>query len=75
MTNIHNDMGSIPGPLGGLRIQNSHELLCSLQKLLESGIPVAVVWAGSCDSNYTPSLGTFICCRGGPKKERKKNIK
>ena len=27
---------------------------------LGAGIPVAVVWAGSCSSDSTPSLGTFI---------------
>ena len=39
---------------------------------LGSGIAVAVMQAGSCRSNLTPSLGTSICCRCDPKKEKKK---
>ena len=27
---------------------------------------------GSHSANSTPSLGTFICCKGGPKKKKKK---
>ena len=39
---------------------------------LRSGITVAVVQAGSCNSHWTPSLGTSTCLRGGPKKFKKK---
>ena len=39
---------------------------------LRSGIAKAVVQAGSCSSDLTPSLGTAICCRYGPKKTKKK---
>ena len=34
---------------------------------------VAVVQAGSCSSNATPSLGTSICLRCGPKKTKQTN--
>ena len=34
---------------------------------LESGAGVA----SSCSSNMTPSRGTSICCRYGPKKQKK----
>ena len=36
------------------------------------GFDIAVIQAGSCSSDLTPSLGTFICHRCGPKKKRKK---
>ena len=37
---------------------------------LPSLMAVAVVWAGSCSSDSTPSLGTSTCC--GPKKRKNK---
>ena len=57
--------------LGGLRIRYCSKLWHSLQMWLGSGIAVAVVWANSCSSNSTPSLGTSICHRCGPKKANK----
>ena len=39
---------------------------------LRSWVAVAVVQAGSCSSRSTPSLGTSICGRYGPKKKKKK---
>ena len=35
------------------------------------GIAVAVAQACNCSSNATPSLGTSICCRCGPKQTNK----
>ena len=35
-------------------------------------VAVAVAVAGSCSSDSTPSLGTSICHRCGPKKTKKK---
>ena len=58
--------------LGGLRIQGCHELWCRSQMQLESGIAVAVAKAGSCSSDYTPSLGTSICHECGHRKDKKK---
>ena len=49
-----------------LRIHYYHELWCRVQTWLRYGIAVAK--AGSCSSDSTPSLGTSICCRRGPKK-------
>ena len=34
---------------------------------------MAVVSASSCNSDLTPSLGTSVCCRYGPKKKKKAN--
>ena len=40
---------------------------------LKSGVAAAVVQAGSCSSDSTPSLGTSMCRRCSLKKEKKKN--
>ena len=56
--------------LSGLRIWHCCELWCRWQTWLESGIAVAVVEAGSCSSDWTPSLGTSICHGCGPKKQK-----
>ena len=42
---------------------------------LRSGTAVAVVEAGSCSCDSTPSLGTSICHIGNPKKKKKKKKK
>ena len=36
---------------------------------LGSRVAMAVVEAGTCDSDSTPGLGTSICHRCGPKKQ------
>ena len=58
--------------LNGLRIWHYYKLQHRMQMWLGSGIAVAVAQAGSCISNSVPRLGTSICCRCGPKKEKKK---
>ena len=55
--------------LNGLRILHFHELWCWSQMQLRSHVAVAVVEAGSCSSNSTPSLGTSICCRCGQRRK------
>ena len=60
--------------LSGLRIQHCCELWCR-SHMLGSGIAVAVVEASNCRSNSTPSLGTSISHRVGPKKKKKKKKK
>ena len=53
--------------LGGLRIQRCRELWFRSQTRLGSHIiAVAVVYAGSCSSNWTPSRRTSICHRCCP---------
>ena len=69
-TSVHEDAGSIPASLSGLRIQRCHELWCRLQTWFRFRVAVAMVQASSCSSGSTPSLGTSICCRG-PKKKKK----
>ena len=55
--------------LSGSGIWRCHELWC--RSWLGCLIAVAVVQAGSCSSNTTPSLGTSICYKYGPKKQNK----
>ena len=61
--------------LSELRIRRCPELWCRSQMQFRSCIAMAVVQADSCSSNQTPSLGTSICCRCGPKKCGKKKKK
>ena len=61
--------------LSGLRIWHCCELWCRSKKQLGSGVAVVVVQASSCSSGQTPSLGTSICCRCGPKKQKNKTKK
>ena len=56
--------------LRGLRIWRGHELWCRSKMGLGSDTAVAVVWACSYSSDLTPSLGTSICCRCIPKKQK-----
>ena len=51
----------------GLRIRHCCELWCRSHTWLRPCIAEAVAQAGSCSSNSTPSLGTPICHRRGPK--------
>ena len=66
-------LGSIPGLAQWLMIQRRHELRCRSQMWLVSAVAVAVVWANSCSSDWTLSLGTSTCY--GPKKAKKKKKK
>ena len=58
--------------LSMLRIRHCHELWCRWQMWLGSRIAVAVVYAGSCSSNLTPSPGTSTCHVCSLKKTNKK---
>ena len=59
-----------PALLSGLRIGHWCELQCRSQMWLISHVAVTVVEAGSWSSDSTPSLGTFICHRCSPKKQK-----
>ena len=50
-----------------------HELWCRLQMRLGSCVAVAMVQAGSCSSDWTPSLGTFIHLKKKKKKKKERN--
>ena len=58
--------------LSGLRIWCCRKQWCRFHTQLRSDMAVAVVQASSCSSNLIPSLGTSICHRGSPKKEKEK---
>ena len=76
MSRDHEVVVSIPGLASGLRIWHCRKLCCRLQTWLRSGVAVAEVKAGNYSSDWTPSLGTPICHRYGPKKtndQKKKN--
>ena len=62
--------------LSRLRIWHCHELWHRLQTRLRSLGAVAVVEAGSCSSDSTPSLGISIYCIFAPpqKKELRGNL-
>ena len=61
--------------LSGLRISCFREPWCGSQTWLGSGLAVAMVEAGSCSPNETPSLGTSMCRGCSPKKKSKKQTK
>ena len=56
--------------LSGLRIQHRCELWCRWQMWLRSRVAMAVVQAGSCSSDSNPNLGTSMCPRCSPKKQK-----
>ena len=62
-----------------IQVQSLASRCCELwrrsQLWLRSGVAVAVVQPSSCSSDLTPSLGTSICCRFGPKKKKTKHNK
>ena len=61
--------------LSGSEIWCCHELWCRSQMSLGSAVVVAVVKAGSCSSDLTPSLGTSICHGYSPKKQNKQKFR
>ena len=62
--------------ISGVGLWRCCELWCGSRTYLESHVAVtvavAVVVAGSCSSDSTPSLGTSVCRGCGPKKKKKK---
>ena len=61
--------------LRGLKSRCCHELGCSLQMWLRSGVAVAVAQAGGYSSDSTPSLGTSMRHECGPEKMKKRKHK
>jgi len=62
--------------LSGLRIRLCCDLWCRSQSRLGSrvAVAVAVAEAGGYSSDWTPSLGTSMCCRCGPQKTKRKSV-
>ena len=58
-----------------LRILRCHGLWCRLQMWFRSRVAVVVVQASGYSPDSTPSLGTSICHKCGPKKTKKKKKK
>ena len=61
--------------ISGLRMQHCCKLWCRLQMQLGSGVAMTVVQACSGSSNSTPSPGTSMCYRCGPKRKKEKERK
>ena len=61
--------------LSELRLWRCHELWCRLQIRIGSCIAVTVVQASSYSSDLIPGLGTSICRRCSPKKQKYKEKK
>ena len=61
--------------LSGFTIQCYRELWSRLQTQLGRGFAAAVVEAGNCSSDWTPSLAASMCRGCGPKKTKKKKRK
>ena len=72
LTSIHEDARLTLASFGGLRIQHCYVLWCRLQTQFGSHVAVAVVQANGYSFNSTPSLGSSICCKCGPKKTKTK---
>ena len=69
LSSVCEDAGLIPGLAHW--VKDLVAVSCG-EMWLRSGVAVAVVWAGGCTLNSTPSLGTSMCCTRGPKKQKNK---
>ena len=74
-TRNHEVVGSIPALAQWVKDPRCRELWCRLQTRLGSRGAVALVEAGGYSSDSTPSLGTSICCRSGPRNSNNNNKK
>ena len=72
LTSIHEDVVRALTLLTGWGIWLCGELWCRQKTRLGSHVNVAVVQAGSCSADLTPSLETSMCSGYGQKKKKKK---
>ena len=76
LTTIHEDGGSVPGLTQRVKVSG---VAMSYGLGPRHGSDPALLWLlcrlASCSSDLTPSLGTSICHRCGPKNKTKQNKK
>ena len=72
LTSIHKDLVLIPGLTQCVKNLALPQAAAQSQIWPGSGIAEAVVQASRCSSDSTPSLGTSMCHRCGPKKKKEK---